>query len=623
MKPGDTLDGRYTITDRLGAGGMGEVYKATHTFLGSPRVIKVVHPHISGNTDARDRFLREARAATKVQHQNVATLHDFASLPDGAHYMVWEFIDGENLAQRLRFAGTLPPKKALRIAIQALHGLEAIHRAGIIHRDISPENLMITNDDEIKIIDLGVAKVEDTDAVSQTRTGIFVGKLRYAAPEQLGFIPEGEKIDARADIYAMAMVLIELLTGRPPYEAKSPHEYFLLHAREPVKKTVELPRELTGSGALEDVLEKALSRDRNQRFASAREFANALEEILRMLPDTREQATVTMPLPDGDETMRLRGTAVDTLHRDTERTMAPPPPPPPPAPMPAATSGAPTLLTPLPMRPAEQPAAPAPQMRKGLNPAVLVAFIAFIALAVGAVAFWPRDNAPEPVAATTTTAPTATAAPATTATQPPPQQAAAAVTVTSEAAIVEQPAVTTTTSAELSAPVTATIADTPRKPEPSATPVRDRVREIRQQRREERQQDAEEAPPAPAIPTVALTYVDGADSGSNDRAIAQLRSALAGETKIALRAGGMQAELAREIREHVPNIEFEAYAPVVVRFDGKLERAGAGRRRRSASAVVEKNGRAIFRYELPDEVYRVGMSPVSSFARVLADGFSQ
>ncbi|MEA2462972.1 MAG: eukaryotic-like serine/threonine-protein kinase, partial [Acidobacteriota bacterium] len=238
MKPGDTLDGRYTITDRLGAGGMGEVFKAVHTMLGSPRVIKVVHAHISTNADAKDRFLREARAATKIQHGNVATLHDFATLPDGAHYMVWEFIDGENLAERLRQRGTLPPRQAVHVAVQALRGLEAIHRAGIIHRDISPENLMITADDEVKIIDLGVAKLQDPDAVSQTRTGIFVGKLRYASPEQLGFLPEGETVDARADIYALGMVLVELLTGRPPYEAKSPHEYFLLHARDVTKTTM-------------------------------------------------------------------------------------------------------------------------------------------------------------------------------------------------------------------------------------------------------------------------------------------------------------------------------------------------------------------------------------------------
>ena len=269
MNPGDILDNRYEIVSRLGAGGMGEVYKAVHTHLGAHRVIKVVHPQISGSTDAQDRFLKEARTATKVHHPNVATLHDFSSLPDGAHYMVWEYIDGENLAQRLRTRGTLPPRQAIHIILQALFGLDAIHRAGIVHRDISPENLMITADDQVKIIDMGVAKVDDAGAVSQTRTGIFVGKLRYAAPEQLGFIPEGEKIDGRADLYAMAMVLFELLTGRPPYEAKSPHEYFMLHARPDPGKPVEVPAEIPGSEDLQAVLEKALARDRNQRYATA------------------------------------------------------------------------------------------------------------------------------------------------------------------------------------------------------------------------------------------------------------------------------------------------------------------------------------------------------------------
>src|SRR5260221_3153809 len=163
MNTGEILDGKYEITARLGAGGMGEIYKGTHTLLGASRVIKVVHPQIATNTDARDRFLREARVATKIQHPNVATLYDFAALPDGSHYIACEYIDGENLAQRLRNGGTLPPRQAGHIAVQVLHGLEAIHRAGIIHRDISPENIMITPDNTVKIIDLGVAKLDDAD----------------------------------------------------------------------------------------------------------------------------------------------------------------------------------------------------------------------------------------------------------------------------------------------------------------------------------------------------------------------------------------------------------------------------------------------------------------------------
>src|SRR5437773_2763786 len=200
----EPVDGKYRIIERLGAGGMGEVYKVEHAFLRATRVIKVIKPQISEDADAHERFLREAQLATKIQHPNVATLHDFSALPDGSHYMVWEYIDGENLAERLRSRGTLPPRDAVRLAIQTLHGLEAIHRAGIVHRDISPENLMIARDEDgserVKIIDLGVAKSDDP-AEEATRTGMFLGKFRYASPEHVGFLEPGEKIDGRADLY--------------------------------------------------------------------------------------------------------------------------------------------------------------------------------------------------------------------------------------------------------------------------------------------------------------------------------------------------------------------------------------------------------------------------------------
>lgn len=612
MKPGDILDGRYEIKERLGAGGMGEVYKATHTYLGSWRVIKVVHPHISGNTDAHDRFLREARAATKVQHSNVATLHDFASLPDGAHYMVWEFIDGENLAQRLRVRRTLPPRQAVRIAVQALRGLDAIHRAGIVHRDISPENLMITGDDEVKIIDLGVAKLEDPDAVSTTRTGIFVGKLRYASPEQLGFIPEGERVDGRADLYALAMVLVELLTGRPPYEAKSPHEYFLLHAQEPRKQTVELPRELPGSAALQDVLEKALSRDRNRRYATAREFAAALEEIERTLPEPQHAATLAIPL-DGDETMRVRSssgvatssanTAVrgDTLQRETLRTDSPA----------SAIPAEPTVRTPLPA------AAPPTQLRKGLNPAYAVGCIAVLGLLIGGVLLWPRESRKPLVQyRETTTTPASATAPAvehatiTPSTTRPDLQASLTVTGAPETATL-----TETTATALSAPVPTVVAAAPpppvvttpapakpaRKPEPKPQPLRETPAE-----------PVEETRPVPK-------YTDGEDSEDNERALESLRNAMRGVQTVALRAPGMQLELTRAMREEFPNLQFEAYAPVVIRFEGSLDRLGRGRKRRAATAVVLKNDRVVFRYELPAEEYRVGHDPAEAFVAVLAD----
>src|ERR1041385_1117331 len=319
------IDGKYRILSRLGAGGMGEVYKVVHTFLGAIRVIKVIRPQISESGDAHDRFLREARLATKVHHPNVATLHDFAALPDGSHYMVWEFIDGENLAQVIRRRGVLPPREAADIMRQSLAGLEAIHRAGIVHRDISPENIMLTRDangiDRVKIIDLGVAKSEDSDTGTMTKTGIFVGKLRYCSPEHLGFLAEGQKIDGRADLYSLAIVFVEILTGRPPFEATSPHQYILHYSRDTELQPVDLGPVPAG---LQPVIARALERDRNKRFASAREFAEAIDKV-------------ELPAPvDADSTMRLTPSQADVVTLvDTHPTPLPRPPPTAVAPTPA------------------------------------------------------------------------------------------------------------------------------------------------------------------------------------------------------------------------------------------------------------------------------------------------
>ncbi|PYQ58960.1 MAG: hypothetical protein DMF58_13435 [Acidobacteria bacterium] len=290
---GEVVDGKYRVLERLGAGGMGEVYKVEHTFLKAIRVIKVIRPQISEAADAHDRFLREAQLATKVQHPNVATLHDFSALPDGSHYMVWEYIEGENLAQVIRRRGILPAGESIQLAIQSLAGLEAIHRAGIIHRDISPENLMITGTDRVKIIDLGVAKAEQGD-YAVTQTGMFVGKLRYSSPEQLGFLQPGEKIDARADLYSLGVVLFEMLTGRPPFEATSPHQYFLQHAGGTNVQPLDLARV---PDRLRPILARALERDRNRRFANAREFGDALEHVAARLPTQEDDTLRVTPLP--------------------------------------------------------------------------------------------------------------------------------------------------------------------------------------------------------------------------------------------------------------------------------------------------------------------------------------
>jgi serine/threonine-protein kinase len=278
---------------------MGEVYKALHVHLHALRVIKLMRPNIAGEREAHDRFLREARLANRIQHPNVAALFDFSGLPDGSFYMVWEYIEGTNLRKFVHDRRFLRPDVAVRLASQALMGLDAIHRAGIIHRDISPENLMVASDElgreRIKIIDLGVAKQWNETNDEQTRTGIFVGKFKYCSPEQLGMLKRGERIDGRADIYSFALVLYEMLTGIAPFQAETPHQYLVL-------QTGEMPRPLRTANPqtavppqLEALLFRALAKDRERRFNTAAEFAQALEATLPALPESGPTVAVALP----------------------------------------------------------------------------------------------------------------------------------------------------------------------------------------------------------------------------------------------------------------------------------------------------------------------------------------
>ncbi|MFY9550641.1 MAG: serine/threonine-protein kinase, partial [Thermoanaerobaculia bacterium] len=185
---------------------MGEVYRARHIHLNDIRVIKVTKPDAPGaSLDAR-RFQEEARMATLVRHPNVAALYDFSQQPDGSYYMAWEFIDGVTLQQWLGRRGTLSLPQTLDVAQQVLAGLREIHNQGIVHRDISPDNIMLRELPgrrlHAKIIDLGIAKRVTSESLQMTGTGMFLGKLKYGSPEQAGALPEGQTIDGRSDLYS-------------------------------------------------------------------------------------------------------------------------------------------------------------------------------------------------------------------------------------------------------------------------------------------------------------------------------------------------------------------------------------------------------------------------------------
>ncbi len=258
--------------------------------------------NIAADAGAHERFLREARLATKIHHPNVAALFDFSTLDDGSHYMVWEYIEGINLHELITERGPLSPRYAATLAAQALHGLEAIHRAGIVHRDVSPENLMIARDEEaterVKIIDLGIAKSSGSSDDNKTKTGMFVGKWKYCSPEHLGMLPPGERIDGRADLYSFGIVMYEMLTGVPPFVCDTPHAYLMMHASERPKPLREVNPSAVVPPQLEALIFRALEKDRTRRYASAREFAQELERVAATLPDT---PGALPPLPSAAE----------------------------------------------------------------------------------------------------------------------------------------------------------------------------------------------------------------------------------------------------------------------------------------------------------------------------------
>src|SRR6185436_16818638 len=321
------VDGKYKILARLGIGGMGEVYKVLHIHLNAIRVIKLMRANIATDPGAHDRFQREARLATKIQHPNVATLFDFSTLEDGSMYMVWEYIEGINLHELINERGPLSARYASQLASQPLHGLDAIHRAGIVHRDVSPENLLITRDDEgaerVKIIDLGIAKGLGTDD-NKTKTGMFVGKWKYCSPEHLGMLPPGERIDGRADIYSFGIVLYEMLTGVPPFQADTPHAYLMMHASQPPKAMRDVNPGVTAPPELEALILRALEKDRTKRFQSAREFAQAIDRVAPQLgegpgapppppavAEVTNEATREAARPDADKAMTVVSIAGD------------------------------------------------------------------------------------------------------------------------------------------------------------------------------------------------------------------------------------------------------------------------------------------------------------------------
>ncbi len=284
---GSELAGRYTIGKKLGEGGMGAVYLATHMILEKQVALKVLHGEFARKPDLVERFMQEAKAASRIRHENVIDISDFGATPEGFVFFAMELLKGHDLHDeiaRARVGGNLLPwSRTKKIFLQICAALTAAHAKGIVHRDLKPENIYLVeflgDPDFVKLLDFGIAKL--TDAADEggrklTKTGMLFGTPEYMSPEQA----RGEQVDHRVDVYAMGCILFQLVTNRVPFEAENFMGVLSMHLTEPppsiapaVFEQIGAPPELAG------VIDRALDKDRNKRWQTIDELANAVREV--------------------------------------------------------------------------------------------------------------------------------------------------------------------------------------------------------------------------------------------------------------------------------------------------------------------------------------------------------
>jgi serine/threonine protein kinase len=318
---GQTLDGRYLISKKLGEGGMGVVFAARHTVIERPLAIKVLKREVMRDAATIKRFVQEAKAASRIGHPNIIDVTDFGTTPDGMTYQVMEFVDGKTLGATIKATAPMRPSRVVRIASQLARALGAAHDKGIIHRDLKPENIFLTDRDGrrdfVKIVDFGIAKVTpieggDADGPRLTRAGAVFGTPEYMAPEQAA--GRGDT-DGRVDIYALGVIMYEMLTAKVPHKGDTMVKTLAMQMLDNPTPPRTLRPDLDIPEGLEDVVLRALSKKREQRYATMGQLLADLEAFAgtslsepvspaaSIGPD---RAFTLAPLPPGADPVRVR-----------------------------------------------------------------------------------------------------------------------------------------------------------------------------------------------------------------------------------------------------------------------------------------------------------------------------
>jgi eukaryotic-like serine/threonine-protein kinase len=385
---GRVLDGKYRIDDFLTRGGMGSVYRGTHVLLNKPIAIKLIRPELVTSHDMVERFFREARAAAKLSHPYIVTVHDLGQDKDGTLYIIMELVDGKSLKQLIQSEGPWQPARAMRFVKGVASALSLAHRNGIVHRDLKPQNIMVYRDSDgnecPKILDFGIAKTLEPDKPGLTQTGMVLGTPHYMSAEQA----KGGPADQRSDLYALGVILYEMLVGKVPFDDKSVPSILVKHLTEAPRP----PSTLKGgiSPELERLVLRCLEKDPSKRFQSADELSRSLTALVETDAHRTLDPTVATVPPYGDTT--VEATAAATMAGGAAAAAPAPIPFPPPPPVAAESTKRMDSGT-VRAREVEGPVPPAPPppMRyetPSRGPLIAVLAVVFLLLAGAGALLW-------------------------------------------------------------------------------------------------------------------------------------------------------------------------------------------------------------------------------------------